>query len=308
MKEAIGIDIGGTNTKAALVSESGAILERSSMHTPTSSLGELKSTVFALIEKLMNQNVVAIGFGVAGILDKNKMVTESPNVSILRGVNLKTECEIQFSLPAIVENDANAYAYAEKWVGAGVDIEHFALITLGTGIGGGIIYKNELFECAAEIGHMVVEPEGNICNCGAVGCFEAHASGWALVNQVFNQLKDSQKTILYETCQGNFYRLTPEMIYQAALAGDTFSRGVFRDMGRYLGIGLSSLINILGPEAIILGGGLAGGWDLFIKEIDREISRRAIKSLAKNVRILRSMLTAEGGALGAAGLALKRHG
>jgi glucokinase len=155
---------------------------------------------------------------------------------------------------------------------------------------------------------MVIEPEGEICSCGNVGCFESRASGRAIINNVYNLLRENKKSMLHECCHGNFYRITPELVYTTAMGGDILARGIFRDLGKYLGIGIANLINIFGPEAVIIGGGLSGAWDLFIDELKRELPRRTLKPLLKNVQILRSQLEHNGGALGAAGLVFEKYG
>lgn len=312
MENAIGIDIGGTNIKGALVSGTGSVLKRLTINTPVNhptTLEDIKEVLDSLIEKLMQDEVIGIGVGVAGIIDINQgILLESPNISALNGFPIRDDLEQKFSFPVIVDNDANLYAYGVKWIGVGKDIDTFLLFTLGTGIGGGIVYKGKLFEGPAEFGHLVIEPEGKVCSCGNVGCLEAYTSGWAIVNKAIDLMGQGEKTNLRQYCRGNFYRITPEMIYKAALDGDTLSRSIFRDMGRYMGMGIGSLINLFGPQAVIIGGGLSGAWDLFVEEMNREVSRRAIRSIVKDVKILRSNLGEDGGAIGAAGLIFERYG
>lgn len=294
--------------KAALVSDKGKIIRLKAIPTPSNDATNFEEVLFTLVKSIIEEGIVGIGIGVAGILsrDKNKILA-SPNIEQLKGFPLKDAIEKEFSVPVLMENDADVYACGEKWIGVGQGFENFVLLTLGTGIGAGIFYKGKLFDGPTEIGHMVVEPEGNVCSCGNIGCFEAYASGWAIMNRTIDLLREGQKSVLHDCCQGNFYRITPEMVYKTALKGDSLCRGIFRDMGRYLGCGISSLINIFGPEAVILGGGLSKAWDLFIKEIQKEISRRTIPSISDGVKILRSSIAPDGGAKGAASLLFQKY-
>ncbi|MBI4680247.1 MAG: ROK family protein [Nitrospirae bacterium] len=309
MRSAIGIDIGGTNIKIILIQESGDIITNITESTPDGHGGsseKIKDMLVKALKNILNDNVIGIGFGVAGIIDrKNGIVVESPNIPSINGFRIKETFEKEFSLPVIVENDANTYAYAEKWVGTGKNIDNFIVLTLGTGLGGGIIYKGELFEGAAEIGHMVVEPEGRFCTCGSFGCLESYASGKAVVDRVISSLEKGGKSILKDYSDGNFYKITPEQVYKAALEGDSLSREVFREVGKYLGIGTANLVNIFSPEAIIIGGGLIGAWDLFIEELKKEFLKRVLEPLSSNVQILQATLKKESGSVGAAGLIFK---
>ncbi|MBI4687847.1 MAG: ROK family protein [Nitrospirae bacterium] len=299
MKSAIGIDIGGTNIKAIRMSETGDVLNKITEPTP---LNNIPDKISGIIRRLLSSEVSGIGFGIAGIIDKkNGIILESPNISSLNNTPVKALFEKEFSVPVIIENDANVYAYSEKLVGAGKKFDNFVAITLGTGLGGGMIYKGRLFEGAFEVGHMIVEPEGRFCPCGNHGCLESYASGRALVDRAISLLEKGEKSILRESHEGNFYKITPEIIYKTAFEGDTLSRDIFREFGRYLGIGIANIINIVSPEAVILGGGLIGAWDLFIEDVKREVSKRALKSLSQKVEILKTTLS-EGGSIGAAGL------
>ncbi len=306
MKSAIGIDIGGTNIKIVHIQENGDILTNITELTPdghTASPQKIKDMLIKILKGILNSDVSGIGFGIAGLIDRrNRIVIESPNIPAINGFQVGEIFEKEFSLPVIVENDASTYAYAEKWLGTGKNLNNFIVLTLGTGLGGGIIYKGELFEGAAEIGHMVVEPEGRFCPCGSFGCLESYASGRAVVDRMISALEKGGKSILKEYYDGNFYKITPEDVYKAALEGDGLSREVFREVGRYLGIGIANLVNIFSPEAIIIGGGLIGAWDLFIDELKKEYLKRALESLSDNVQILQASLKKESGSIGAAGL------
>jgi glucokinase len=318
MRIAVGLDIGGTNIKAVIVSEDGKKVFGNKYPTPSVSEDDdlsieekLIGVLRGFLEESRQQgidisDITAIGLGVAGIIDTKKgVVIESPNISAIDGMPIRDVFQGAFSMPVVLDNDANAYAYGERWNGAGREIDNFIVITLGTGLGGGLIYKGEIYMGALEIGHMVVEPNGRFCPCGSWGCLESYASGRAVVDRATSSLEKGTHSMLAECCGGNFYKLTPADVYKMALEGDSLSREVFKEAGQYLGIGVANLINLLSPDAVIIGGGLVGAWDLFIEELKKEVSKRAFKHLSAGTRILKSGLQDDGGAIGAAGLALR---
>ncbi len=309
MKSAIGVDIGGTNIKFVHISEKGEVLTSLTEPTPSGprlSPDNIKNVLIKVLKSILKENIVGIGFGIAGLIDrKNGTVIESPNIPAFKRFPAKEIFEKEFSLPVVVENDANTYAYGEKWIGTGKNFNNFALLTLGTGIGGGMIYKGELFEGAVEVGHTVIEPQGRFCTCGSFGCLESYASGRAIVDIATSSLEKGTKSMLADCCDGNFYKITPSLVHETALDGDSLSREIFREVGRYLGIGIANLVNIFSPEAVILGGGLIGAWDMFIEELKKEVFKRAFAPLSANVEILKATLKGDGGATGAAGLVFK---
>lgn len=317
MKIAVGIDIGGTNTKTVLVTENGEVLLSHRNSTPSVKGKEGEKIETLLINHLKDflniayaQKVISgtselcgIGIGIAGLIDrKHGIIIQSPNIPGTDGLALRGIFEREFSLPVTLENDANAYAYGEKWIGAGKDFNNFIVLTLGTGLGGGLIYKGELYEGPMEVGHMTIVPSGRYCTCGSSGCLESYASGRAIVDRAVSALEKGTESLLSKCCDGNIYKITPEVLYKTAFEGDSLSREVFREVGQFLGIGVANLINILGLEAVIIGGGLIGGWDMFTEEISKEVQKRAFKMLSSDVKILKSALTKDGGSVGAAGL------
>ena len=319
MKLAVGIDIGGTNIKTVVLSEDGKLLSSQSDPTPSK---ESSVTITGLLTKILKENmnqdyikkisssasgiddIAGIGFGIAGLIDsKEGTVIESPNIPNINSLKVKELFEKEFSLPVVVNNDTNTCAYGEKWVGTGKDFDNFIVLTLGTGLGGGFIYRGELYEGAFEIGHMIIEPNGLFCTCGSSGCLESYASGRAIVERATTAMENGAESILTKCCDGNFYKITPEDVYNAALDGDNLSREVFRPLGHYLGLGIANLINLLSPEAVIIGGGLVGAWDLFIEDLRNEVSKRAFDPLRAKVQILQTVLKKDCGSVGAAGLA-----
>lgn len=296
---AIGIDLGGTNLRVALVSRDGDILKK--IKAP--SLEKVDESLIAAITELFSDQVEGIGLGVAGLINRRSgSVMVSPNLPSVEGIGLVTALRDIFKVPVFMENDANVAALGEKWVGAGRDFRNFALITLGTGIGGGIIHNSTLFDVSAEVGHMSIIANGVKCTCGNYGCLESYASARAILGYAITALEHGAESALRDFHQGNIYKLTAEDIYKTALEGDNLSRDVLKEAGRYLGVGISNLINVFSPEAIILSGGLIGAWNIYIQEAIKEASRRTFKQLFETVKIIPSSLGDNAGIVGSAHL------
>ena len=298
-KYAIGVDLGGSNLRVALVSEEGEIARK----VKKASSEEVLNSLFETIEEVLHGDIAGIGLGVAGLIDReNGRVLSSPNYRAVEGLNIAADIERKFNLPVYLENDANCAALGERVRGAGKDFENFVLLTLGTGIGGSIIYKGELLDAAAEIGHMSINAEAEKCPCGNIGCLENYASARAMIAKAVVMLEKGTESMLKNCCNGSIYKITPDDIYKSALEGDTLSREILRDAGRALGVGLANLINILSPEAIILAGGLIGAWNIYVQEAIKEASRRAFKDIFEAVKIIPSSLGDDAGVVGAASL------
>jgi glucokinase len=302
---AIGIDLGGTNLRVALVSREGDIIKKIKVPTDEGIL----ETVIQAIRELFSPQVTGIGIGVAGLIDrKSGRVLISPNLNIVEEINLIEEIRKKFAVPVCIENDANSAALGELWTGAARNLSHFVLFTLGTGIGGGIVYNKKLLHIPAEIGHMSIVPDGEKCHCGNYGCLESYAAARAILSKVVSVLGQGRESILHQYYEGNIYKITAEDVFKAALDGDNLARELLKSAGRYLGIGIANIINLLGPEAIILTGGLIGAWDIYVVEAIKEASRRAFKELFEAVEIIPAQLLDDAGVIGAAGLILNDWG
>jgi glucokinase len=298
-KYAIGIDLGGTNLRVALVSEDGEIARK--IKKPSSE--PVLDAVLSAIDEIKQTEIVGIGLGVAGLIDRNRgRVFISPNLHAIEGIDLVREIRNRFHVPVMIENDANVAALGEKTAGAGKGFDNFVLLTLGTGIGGGIIHKGKLLDVSAEIGHMSINADAEKCPCGNIGCLETYASARAMIAKAVIMLEKDNESILRECCKGSIYKITPEDIYKAALEGDVLSREILKDAGRFLGVGIANIINIMSPEAIILTGGLVGAWNIYVQEAIKEASRRAFKELFDAVKIIPSSLGDDAGIVGAASL------
>jgi len=307
------VDLGGTHLRAAAVDENGKILFRLKQSTPHGdSANEIVRALVSLARECDRQageagaNIQALSVAVPGILNVSEgLVLKAPNLRALDGLRLGEALTNELKRPVILENDANAAAVGEMWQGAGRGHRTIVCLTLGTGVGGGIILEGELWRgvdgSAAEIGHMCVNPFGGVpCPCGSHDCLEVYASATAIVRLARERLP------LYSASNlGKERELTSEKVYDAGVAGDQLALEVFRVMGVYLGAGLASLVNVINPEIMIIAGGAANGWDLFEKYMRHEVTDRNFPLPAARVKIVRAECGDDAGLLGAARLAFE---
>lgn len=270
---AIGIDIGGTKIAGALVDSEGQIVRESRVPTPAKDIDALVAAVVGLINELSaGHKVLGAGVAAAGFVD-----AEQANViyaTNLTGRNepLKAKLEALTDIPVIIENDANAAAWAEYRYGAGRGYKHMTMLTIGTGVGGAIITNSKMlrggFGVAAELGHMRIVPNGRPCACGAKGCFEQYASGTALLKAA-RELADSdapagQRLRELREAAGE---LTGAQVYQAITEHDPGALTILSDLGRWIGETIASLSAILDPEVVVIGGGVSAAGDLLLEPI-----------------------------------------
>lgn len=291
--------------RMAAVGRSGDVLYRSKERTPRSRDGE--AIVEAIVrmgqecrEELVGENLVAVAVAAPATIDfGNGVIATSPNLPELDGLPMTEEIRKHLGMEAVLENDANAAAIGERWLGASKGVDNSIMVTLGTGVGGGIIINGEIVRgpdgTAGEIGHISVEPEGHKCGCGSRGCVEQYASATAVV-RIANELAANDPG----SALNGLKAPTSEDVYETALAGDRSALEVFRRQGYYLGIMLAGLINALNPETIVIGGGASGGWDLFAPHMEHEIRARSYKEAAERAKITRSRLGDDAGILGGA--------
>ncbi|HJT28087.1 MAG TPA: ROK family protein [Pyrinomonadaceae bacterium] len=301
-------DLGGTYLRAATVDSKGQIHSRFKRNTPQDK--DANSIVDAIIGAVHEfqkvAEISAVSLAIPGTVNVEEgAVVKAPNLPCLDGFRLAAVLTSRLDLPAVIENDANAAAVGEMWQGAAVGCKTIICLTLGTGVGGGIILDRKLWRgvdgAAAEIGHMCVDPFGGVaCSCGSRGCLEVFASATAIVRMTREASPRYPESIL----QGREDR-TAAMIFEAGKQGDELALEIFRRMGVYLGIGLANLINILNPEMIVIGGGVVNGWALFEKHMYQQVEERAFPSLAARVKIVRAKCGDDAGLLGAARLALR---
>ncbi|TCC66051.1 ROK family glucokinase [Kribbella pittospori] len=269
----IGIDVGGTKIAAGVVDADGTIGARANRDTPADSVDDTAAAICdAAAELIAAHDVEAVGIGAAGFVSSDRStVLFAPNLA-WRDEPLGTRVAEQLKIPVVVENDANAAAWGEFAFGAAKDVEHMLCLTIGTGIGGGVVIGGELlrgaYGVAAELGHMRVVPGGHRCGCGARGCLEQYASGRALVREGRAQAEAGSLAamqMLTECGISDPAQLTGPMITEAAAAGDPCAVELLEDLGRWLGEGLASLATMFDPTTIVIGGGVSAAKDLLMK-------------------------------------------
>ena len=256
-----------------------------------------------------------IGIGIPGIIDsKEGIITEAPNIMNVSDYPIKADLneKLGSDINVVIENDANSAALGEWWMGTAKNVSSMIIITMGTGIGGGIVIDDKLWTgasgMAGEIGHITIYPDGARCNCGNYGCLESYASATAIRRMVHEGLEDkSLSTSLREDIKDAHVENIPLLVMQAASGGDEFSLSIWHQVGVALGIGIASLINLLNVEMVVIGGGVSNAWDLFIDTTYKEARRRAFHAPMERASIERGSLKDDAGILGAAYLALQRQ-
>ncbi len=271
MSLACGIDVGGTKIAGGVVDEDGTIVEELRVESPATDAEAIEEAIAGLVTQLRSRHPIeTVGVGAAGYVDKARaVVLFAPNVA-WRNEDLKGELEKRVELPVVIENDANAAAWGEFRYGAAHDADDLLLVTVGTGVGGGLVLDGEVYRGAngvgAEIGHMRVVPNGILCGCGKHGCFEQYASGSALVREA-RALALSGAQIgqgMLQRAGGELTRITGPLITEAAQHGDAGATQQLAELGRWLGEGIASLTEILDPEVVVVGGGVSEAGDLLL--------------------------------------------
>lgn len=307
-KSRIGIDIGGTNIKVALVSKNGDITYSNTIPTRSEmgyeyTINNIKQAITTLMNetKTNKSNIEGIGFGFPGQVDyKTGIVKNLPNIPGWTEVPIAQIIEKEFGIPTKIDNDVRCAALGELNFGAGKGCENLICITVGTGIGSGIILNGKLVRgasnAAGEIGHIKLFPQGDkLCGCGDYGCLEAYVSGPSIVEMATDYLKGGKSTKYREMAQGD---ITPYIVAQAAMQGDGVAKRIFTIMGEYLGTGLASVVNLLNPEKIIIGGGVAECGDLLLAPVKETLLKRAMAISANAVEIVPAKLGNTAGVIG----------
>lgn len=311
-KIVIACDLGGTNLRMAAIDSEGNILYRTKRDTPKADRAD--EIVRAMVESASEcreivkhlGHVLAIAIAAPATVNSERgIILKAPNVPALDGFRIVATLENELNLQTILENDANAAGVGENWLGASKGVQNSICITLGTGVGGGIIIDGRVLSgvdgTAGEIGHICVEPFGAPCGCGSRGCVEQYSSATAIVRQTQELASQYPKSELPQKP-----RLTSRDVYEAGLNGDELALEVFRRQGFYLGIALAGLINVLNPEVIVIGGGAAAGWDLFMPHLLEQIEGRTYREPRLRAELNRAVLGDDAGILGAAKLAFDK--
>jgi len=312
MSLTIGIDVGGTKVLGGVVDEAGKVLTTARKDTPRQGGSALTQTIADVAKELLLQHSVAsVGVSAAGFVSSDrKTMLATPNIADWNGVDLDNQLTKLIGLPVVIENDANAAAWGEAKFGAGKNQDHMMMLTVGTGIGGGIVVNGALyrgaFGIAAEFGHMRVVPEGHICGCGARGCFEQYASGNALLRHAREAINASPEVArnLLSRGDGTVAGLTGQAITDAARDGDPVALAAFNTTGQWLGAGIASLAVLLDPACVVIGGGVIDAGEILLKPT-RESLQRNMPFAGKHpyLQIIAAQLGNEAGLVGVADLA-----
>ena len=312
MSLTIGIDVGGTKVLGGVVDEAGKVLTTARKDTPRQGGSALTQTIADVAKELLLQHSVAsVGVSAAGFVSSDrKTMLATPNIADWNGVDLDNQLTKLIGLPVVIENDANAAAWGEAKFGAGKNQDHMMMLTVGTGIGGGIVVNGALyrgaFGIAAEFGHMRVVPDGHICGCGARGCFEQYASGNALLRHAREAINASPEVArnLLSRGDGTVAGLTGQAITDAARDGDPVALAAFNTTGQWLGAGIASLAVLLDPACVVIGGGVIDAGEILLKPT-RESLERNMPFAGKHPypQIIAAQLGNEAGLVGVADLA-----
>lgn len=306
--ELIGIDLGGTNLRAARIDASGAIRQRERLATRIElGLVPLLDRLEALCRGLCpgGGSLVPVGLGIPGLLARDGTILHSPNLPQLNGVDLAQRLKERLGVAVVAVNDAEAIAWGEARFGAGQPYGSLVVVTLGTGVGGGIILERRLWRgrdgCAGELGHLTVEPEGRLCGCGNRGCVETYASATGLQRSVQEALAAGGTSALRPVAADG--ELTAALIAAAAQAGDPLALAAFELAGRTLGQALAGVLNLLNPEALVLTGGVSASLPLLRPALLAELSVRSFVFARHPLPLLTGALGDDAGLLGVADLA-----
>ncbi len=314
-KTAIGVDIGGGSIKLGLVSTTGKVLAREIFLTNSVSgreelLHVLSQHIINFIKSAHKKHlkVMGVGIGAPGPIDVERgFVYFFPNIPGWKNTPLRDRLEKWLKLPIYVDNDANVMALAEFRFGAGRGAKNLIALTLGTGVGGGLVIDGKLFHgphySAAEIGHVVINEDGPACSCGSRGCIETYVGSGYFVREIKKRLDSGQKSILKQWLKNDRREITPLLVAQAAKKGDRFSNQMWKQTGEHLGTALTGLVNILNPEKIILGGGIAQNGRLLFDPLVATLKKKAFPIAASSVKVVPAALGVDAGLIGAAALA-----
>lgn len=312
----IGIDLGGTNVVAVIVDKKGKIYGQIQFPTqgekgPEFVIKNISDNIKNLIKssKISLRNIEKIGIGSPGPLDSKKgIIMGAVNLPGWKYVELKKELEGYLKIKVGVENDANCAVYGEKWIGAGKNVNNVVGLTLGTGVGGGIIINGKLIRGAnynaAEIGHMSLNPDGPVCNCGAHGCLEQYASATAIAKFAKEKIKSGARSIITEIVKGDINKITSKVVYEALISGDKVAQEIWNYFIKYLGAGIANVIHILNPELIIIAGGVINAGKYLFDPLKEAVRKQTFPQMFKIVKIVPAKLGELAGAIGAAGIVI----
>jgi glucokinase len=313
----LGVDLGGSKILTAVTNSQWKMLSQDHSITPAKKGHEavirsiLESAHHALERADVDiSELTAVGIGAPGLSNpETGILFTSASLPGWRDIPLRDIMQERLGKKTFLINDANAAALGEFYFGAARGIRNFIYITLSTGIGGGIIIDGKIYSgaigAAGEVGHMTIDDEGPICNCGNRGCWETLASGTALAREARHRIKEGVATSILEYAEGDVEKVTAQVIHSAAEQGDSLAKELIARTGYYVGVGLANLINIFNPELIVIGGGLSNIGDMLLEPAFKVAEERAYKEAFQAVRFASAGLGRNSGVLGAAAFALQ---
>jgi glucokinase len=315
----IGVDLGGTNIRVALVDREGRILQDARRpaladQAPEATLANIRDGVTEVLEEqaAKPEQLVGVGIGLPGIMDDEQgLVFWSPNFPRWENVPVARAVGEPTHLPVTLLNDAKCAALGELTYGAGRGARHMVMITVGTGIGGAFVVEGQLLMgpngSIGEVGHQTIDPSGPLCGCGNHGCWERFCGRDAIIDRTVRRLQAGRPSVLVDQV-ARPHDVTPALVAEAAAGGDALAREVMEETGFYLGVGVTNLINMLNPEVFVIGGGIAQAGDVLLGPMRRTVAARAVALQAKTARIVTAELGDNAGVMGAAARGLHRAG
>ncbi|WP_425446629.1 ROK family transcriptional regulator [Dethiothermospora halolimnae] len=309
----VGVDVGITKVTTGLININGNILNKTTIDfkdkTVETIFEAIKSSIYEVIkehDKNFN-NVIGIGMGVHGLIDTERGMSIYAPAFNWNNVNIVDTFKKEFNVPVLIDNDARVMALGEKWFGYAKNSKNFVLLNIGTGVGAGVFINDALYRGnnfgAGEVGHIKITDENIKCRCGRYGCLEAMVSGRAIVNRFIKGLEKGRTSSLKDRLKTS--DITSLEIYREALKGDLLSIEVLKETGKYIGIGISTIINTLNPSMILIAGGVSKAGDFIYDEIQNTISKKSMNNNLKNVYIGETKLKDNVGIVGAGSLIIK---
>jgi len=312
----VGVDLGGTNIVVGTVALDGSELvglvsePTRPEEGPDAVVERIVTLSRASMAQAKGKEIAGVGIGSPGPLDtKTGVVLLTPNLGWVN-MPLRDRVAAGLGLPATLDNDANCAIFGEWWRGAARGADYVVGLTVGTGIGGGIVLHGDVYhgasDIAGEIGHMTIDSTGRRCKCGNYGCLEAYASGPAIAARAVEGVEAGAETSLPDYVGGNLKLITAQVVYEAAHDGDAYALEVVRDTAKFLGAGVASIINIFNPQVVVICGGVTLAGDKLFVPLRSEVNRRAFKPAVEVCRILPGELSGTAGVWGAAAVFIKR--
>lgn len=311
-KYIVAVDLGGTNIKAAVIRDGKKIIDKIMVSTKAyKNRDALINGIAQLCRKLIEKNaikkgeILGIGIGLPGLIDsKRGIVHHLVNIEGFKNVPLKKLIEKKTDIRTFLDNDVNVMTLGELHYGAGQGAKNMLCITLGTGVGGGIIINGSLYRgsslSAGEIGHMPLNEIGPKCGCGGFGCMEKFVGNKYIVETAAKKIRAGKKTLIKKLVKGNLKRLTPEIISRAAKRNDALAKAIWKEVGAHLGVTLAGVINLINPERIVIGGGVSEAGKFLFESIKRTVKERAMRVPANCAKIVKAKLGQDAGLIGAA--------